>query len=59
MSFFKVSNIAINGISAVVPEKRMNNDDYDYISDVEKKFLIKTTGLQEKRHADKGKQPKN
>lgn len=54
MSFFSVNNIAINGISSAVPKEKVSNTDYDYISEEERKFLMKTTGIQEKRHAEKG-----
>ncbi len=54
MAYFNIPNVRINGISSVVPKTVIRNTDYDYVSDVERKFLIKTTGIAEKRHADKG-----
>jgi 3-oxoacyl-[acyl-carrier-protein] synthase-3 len=54
MAYFEIPNIAIKGISSCVPPKVVKNSDYDYINEVERKFLIKTTGIEEKRHAAKG-----
>lgn len=54
MAYLNIPNVRINGISSVVPKKIVQNKDYDYISDIERKFLIKTTGIEEKRHAEKG-----
>lgn len=54
MAFLNIPNVRIDGISGVVPKKVIKNEDYDYVSDIERKFLIKTTGIQEKRHAEKG-----
>lgn len=54
MSFFKVNNITVNGISSAVPKEKVKNADYDYISEEERTLLMKTTGIQEKRHAVKG-----
>ena len=54
MSFFTVNNVAINGVSSVVPKEKIKNTDYDYIKKEERDFLMKTTGIQEKRHAEKG-----
>lgn len=54
MAYLNIPNVSINGISSVVPKTIIRNTDYDYVSDVERNFLIKTTGIAEKRHADKG-----
>jgi 3-oxoacyl-[acyl-carrier-protein] synthase-3 len=54
MAFFNIPNIRINGISSVVPKKTIYNKDYDYVTEVERNFLIKTTGIEEKRHAEPG-----
>lgn len=54
MAYFNIPNVAIKGISACVPKKVVKNSDYDYINEIERKFLIKTTGIEEKRHAEKG-----
>lgn len=54
MAIFNIPNIRINGISSVVPQKKVANRDYDYVTETERNFLIKTTGIEEKRHAEKG-----
>jgi 3-oxoacyl-[acyl-carrier-protein] synthase-3 len=54
MAFFNIPNIRINGISSVVPKKVVHNKDYEYVTEVERNFLIKTTGIEEKRHAESG-----
>lgn len=54
MAYFEIPNIAIKGISSCVPKRVVKNTDYEYINEVERKFLIKTTGIEEKRHAEKG-----
>ncbi len=54
MAFFTIPNIRISGISSVVPNKTIHNKDYDYLTEAERNFLIKTTGIEEKRHAEFG-----
>ena len=54
MAIFQVPNINIAGISACVPEDEYNNHDYDWISEKERETLIKTIGVERKRHAKKG-----
>ncbi len=54
MAIFQVPNINIAGISACVPENEFNNFDYDWISEKERQTLIKTIGVEKKRHAKKG-----
>ena len=54
MTFFSVKNISIRGISAAVPSKIEANIDYEYLSEKEKKLLIKTTGVEQKRRASEG-----
>ncbi|MBL4709050.1 MAG: ketoacyl-ACP synthase III [Flavobacteriales bacterium] len=54
MSFFSIPNISIDGVCGVVPKNILHNVDYDYISEKERQFLIKTTGIARKRHVDKG-----
>ena len=54
MTFFSVKNISIRGISAAVPSKIETNIDYEYLSEKEKKLLIKTTGVEQKRRAPEG-----
>lgn len=54
MAYFEIPNISINGISSCVPPKVVKNTDYEYINETERNFLVKTTGIEEKRHAEKG-----
>ena len=54
MAFFSTNNTKITGISSVVPKNVIDNKDYDYINEQERAFLIKTTGIQKKRHVDPG-----
>ncbi len=54
MSFFSIPNVTIDGVCGVVPKNILHNVDYDYISEKERQFLIKTTGIARKRHVDKG-----
>lgn len=54
MAFFKIDNIKISGISAAVPKTEESNWDYDLLSPTEKKMLIKTTGVEKRRVAQKG-----
>lgn len=52
MAVFSVNNMSIIGMSACVPKHEESNLDYSVLSDQEKKLLIKTTGIQNKRIAD-------
>lgn len=54
MATFSVSDIKIAGVAACVPEDIYFNEDYDWIEEKERKTLIKTIGVNQKRHARKG-----
>lgn len=54
MSIFSIPNIKIAGISACVPKKKESNYDYSWITKQEQQLLIKTTGIEERRIAEKG-----
>jgi len=54
MAFFSVNNISIKGIAAAVPSQVESNWDYELLTDKEKKLLIKTTGVIERRRAPLG-----
>ncbi len=54
MAIFSVPDIRLAGISACVPEAEFHNKDYDWISEKERETLIKTIGVEKKRHAEKG-----
>jgi len=49
MAFFSVENIRIKGIGAAVPKEEVSNWDYTYISESDRKLLIKTTGVEKRR----------
>jgi 3-oxoacyl-[acyl-carrier-protein] synthase-3 len=54
MAFFSVNNIAIKGIAAAVPAQVESNWDYELLTESEKKLLVKTTGVIERRKAPLG-----
>ncbi len=54
MAIFSIPNIKIAGISACVPRKEVFNIDYKWISLKERQVLIKTTGVEKRRVAEKG-----
>lgn len=49
MAFFSINKVEIKGIAAAVPAQSVSNWDYDLLTDSEKKLLIKTTGVEERR----------
>ncbi len=51
MSFILKEHISINGIAACVPSYSESNLDYEWISEKERKKLIKTTGIAHRRIA--------
>lgn len=53
MAFFTVEHIKLKGIAAAVPKYEVLNRDYDYISEQERKLLIKTTGIEKRRAVKK------
>ncbi len=54
MAFFPIHNISIRGIAAAVPAQIESNWDYELLTESEKKLLIKTTGVEERRRAPEG-----
>jgi 3-oxoacyl-[acyl-carrier-protein] synthase III len=54
MAQFSSSTVSIKGIAACVPKKTESNNDYTYIAESERKLLIKTTGIEFRRVAEKG-----
>lgn len=54
MAFFSIQDIAVKGIAAAVPSNMVSNWDYDLLTESEKKLLIKTTGVEQRRMAPKG-----
>ncbi len=51
MALTSIQNIKITAISACVPKASESNYDYDALSDSEKKLLVKTTGIENRRVA--------
>jgi len=51
MALSKISNWKITGIASAVPKTIVENNEYSLLSDVEKKLLIKTTGIERKHVA--------
>jgi len=51
MAKFSLGNVRIAGISACVPRHSVSNWDYDWISERERKLLVRTTGIQNRRVA--------
>ncbi|MFT4536372.1 MAG: 3-oxoacyl-[acyl-carrier-protein] synthase-3 [Saprospiraceae bacterium] len=54
MAQFSIENVSVTGISAAVPKQIVSNHDYTLLSEKERRLLIKTTGVEEKRAAPKG-----
>jgi 3-oxoacyl-[acyl-carrier-protein] synthase-3 len=54
MAFFSVNNVKVSGIAAAVPKNSISNWDYNLLSNNEKKLLIKTTGVENRRVVDNG-----
>jgi 3-oxoacyl-[acyl-carrier-protein] synthase-3 len=54
MALFSVHNVKITGMSACVPKNEVSNWDYDLLTEDEQKILVKTTGIEKKRIAQKG-----
>lgn len=54
MALFSIPNVKIAGISACVPSASESNYDYDWISETERKMLVKTTGIENRRVAPPG-----
>ena len=49
MAIFELQHIALSGIAAAVPKQTESNWEYDAITEAERKLLIKTTGVEERR----------
>ena len=54
MAIYSTPNVRISGISACVPKNVKHNKDYTWISEKERKNLIKTIGVESKHHVKKG-----
>jgi len=53
MAFMNISGWKISGVAAAVPRNVEENSDYEHLSSIERKFLIKTTGIERRRVAPK------
>ena len=53
MALMHIKNWKISGIAAAVPGNVVENSDYATLSPIEKKLLIKTTGIERKHVAEK------
>lgn len=51
MAILSVENICISGLSACVPLQEYNNNDYELLTEQEKKAVITTTGVEKRRVA--------
>lgn len=54
MAFFSIKNTQIAGLAACVPKQIAYNKDYEWITEKERKMLIKTTGIEQRRMAADG-----
>lgn len=54
MASFVISDVSLETVAAAVPRQVVSNLDYPLLSEQEKAFLIKTTGIKEKRLASEG-----
>ncbi len=54
MDVFNISGISIKGVAAAVPKTVFSNENYDLLTEKEKRLLMKTTGVEQKRVAKKG-----
>ena len=54
MAQFSIPGLRIAGIAACVPKNVVSNHDYKWVSQKERNLLIKTIGVETKRHVSKG-----
>jgi 3-oxoacyl-[acyl-carrier-protein] synthase III len=54
MALFQIKNTRISGIAACLPKNEYNNREYEWISPEERELLIKMTGIEKRRVAEKG-----
>lgn len=54
MSLFSAAGVNIHSVAAAVPQQRVSNHDFNLITPEERNFLIKTTGVRERRVAPDG-----
>src|SRR4051812_22391882 len=51
MALLALKSIKLSGISACVPSNTVSNSNYEWLDESERKLLIKTVGVSEKRIA--------
>lgn len=54
MAILNVCGVKITGMAAAVPEQVVSNETYDWISEADRATLIATTGIKQRRFAQKG-----
>jgi 3-oxoacyl-[acyl-carrier-protein] synthase III len=54
MAFFSIPGVRISGLSACVPCREYDNNNYSWISKKERDLLIKTTGVERRRVSEPG-----
>lgn len=54
MALFTIPNIKLAGIAACVPKNEVSNLDYKWVTEKERAQLIKTIGVEKRRHVTKG-----
>ena len=54
MALFSINHVSLRGMAAAVPAQKESNHDYDWITEKERKLLIKTTGIESRRKAPEG-----
>ncbi|MDK2909948.1 MAG: 3-oxoacyl-[acyl-carrier-protein] synthase [Bacteroidales bacterium] len=54
MATFTTSGVKISGFAACVPRKEVSNYDYKWVSAKEREQLVKTIGVEKRRHVEKG-----
>lgn len=55
MAKFQLNHIGIKGVAAAVPKNKESNQEYTYLTEEERKLLIQTTGVRERRVEKGGK----
>ena len=54
MATFSVPGIKVSGLAACVPRKEVSNYDYRWVTVKEREQLVKTIGVEKRRHVEKG-----
>ncbi len=54
MATFTTAGVMITGLAACVPKKEVSNYDYKWVSAKEREQLVKTIGVEKRRHVEKG-----